>query len=613
MSPQDFLANFHEIANAPGGVARLREVVLHLAINGSLIDPISTKETGAALLSDVRRQCLEAGSKDYGVVGRDEEPFPLPSHWCWVRMGNLALSSDSGWSPQCESTPRRGSQWGVLKVSAVSWGKFAPEENKALPSGMAPRTECEVKVGDFLLSRANTEDLVAKSVVVESTPPHLMMSDKIVRFTFSDKVDKRFINLAHSSAHVRAHYAHNASGTSSSMKNVGRNVMCIAPIPLPPLAEQKRIVAKVDELMALCDALEAQQQERDRLFPRLSHATHTRLTDSPSQPHLDSLFTDLGSVSTEDMRKAILEMVVTGAFSSSTQVRVVKLGDVITLISGQHLLADEQNDQLKGIPYITGPADFGPISPEPKRWTETPKAIAEPGDIVITVKGAGVGKTNLVVKEPLAISRQLMAVRISDPDVNAEFIHLVLKNAAAHFQSLMTGIAIPGIGRRDVLELQTSLPPHSEQRRIVAKVDGVMALVDNLEARQQEKSRLAEAFAKACVSAITGTRIETEQKMKAPATELISCIRAGKTPPSDGSAPLADLVAQGGGELQAKTLWLQSGLEIDAFYQQLKVELAGGWIIPQPAEVRVVEEKAPASNDEKKVVFVTKKPKRKLG
>jgi type I restriction enzyme S subunit len=145
-----------------------------------------------------------------------------------------------------------------LKVSAVSWGVFKPDENKALPPGMASRPECEVKAGDFLLSRANTEELVARSVVVDQTPPHLMMSDKIVRFTFPEEIERAFINLANTSDPSRAYYARNASGTSSSMKNIGREVMCNLPIPLPPLAEQRRIVAKVEQLMSLVDELETQ-------------------------------------------------------------------------------------------------------------------------------------------------------------------------------------------------------------------------------------------------------------------------------------------------------------------------------------------------------------------
>jgi type I restriction enzyme S subunit len=194
--------------------------------------------------------------------------------------------SDSGWSPQCLPEARSGTDWGVLKVSAVSWGVFKPEENKALPPEMTSRPDCEVKTGDFLLSRANTEELVARSVVVDQTPPRLMMSDKIVRFTFPDEIDRAFINIANTSNSSRDYYARNASGTSSSMKNIGREVMCNLPIPLPPLAEQKRIVAKVEQLMALVDALETQLAASRATAANLLSVLVAELSGSPQNSQI---------------------------------------------------------------------------------------------------------------------------------------------------------------------------------------------------------------------------------------------------------------------------------------------------------------------------------------
>ena len=104
------------------------------------------------------------------------------------------------------------------------------------------------------------------------------------------------------------------------------------------------------------------------------------------------------------------------------------LGDVIELISGQHLLSHEQNYEGRGVPYLTGPSDFGGKSPVPSRWTEQPKVIAQPGDILITVKGSGVGKTNTLIDQPTAISRQLMAVRVFDAEPDTRSNTLALKS-----------------------------------------------------------------------------------------------------------------------------------------------------------------------------------------
>ncbi len=156
----------------------------------------------------------------------------------------------------CEKRPKERNEWGVLKISAVSWNVFNPSENKALPSDLSPRPDYEVKSDDFLMSRANTSELVGKSVIVKNTPPNLMINDKVLRLFFSSFAHKKFYNLFNNSQVARFYYAKEASGTSSSMKNISREVIYNMPVPLPPLAEQKRIVEKVEQLMGLCDELE---------------------------------------------------------------------------------------------------------------------------------------------------------------------------------------------------------------------------------------------------------------------------------------------------------------------------------------------------------------------
>lgn len=263
-SAWDFIQqHFGELYSVKANVAELRKAILQLAVMGRLVPQDPTDQPASELLKEIdaeKQRLVKAGKikphKPLPTIKPEEVPYQLPQGWEWVRLGNVALSSESGWSPQCNSEPRTGNQWGVLKVSAVSWGAFNPNENKALPILAQPRPECEVQSGDFLISRANTDELVARSVIVGNTPPCLMLSDKIVRFNLSSHVNKFFINHVNGANSSRAHYTKNASGTSSSMKNVSRETMSLLPVPLAPIAEQCRIVARIDQLMALCDTLE---------------------------------------------------------------------------------------------------------------------------------------------------------------------------------------------------------------------------------------------------------------------------------------------------------------------------------------------------------------------
>ncbi len=265
---QRFAEHFDTLFTTESSVNALKQTILQLAVMGKLVPQDPDDEPASELLKRIARErtrmeaegtCKE--SRPALPVGEDEQWHEVPKNWQWSRLGQLVLKSGAGWSPTCELRPRENDEWGVLKVSAVSWGVFDSDQNKALPSTVQPRAEFEVVTGDFLVSRANTAELVARSVVVEDCPSRLMLSDKIVRLTLSNLTNARFINLANSCCGARNYYAAVAGGTSASMKNVSREQILNLLIPIPPLAEQNRIVAKVDELIALCDRLKADLAE----------------------------------------------------------------------------------------------------------------------------------------------------------------------------------------------------------------------------------------------------------------------------------------------------------------------------------------------------------------
>lgn len=165
------------------------------------------------------------------------------------------------------------------------------------------------------------------------------------------------------------------------------------------------------------------------------------------------------------------------------------LGDVCQLIYGQHIDAKDYNTEARGIGYLTGPSDFGLLNPIITKWTEHPKIKANRGDALITVKGSGVGKVNLLDEDEVAISRQLMAIRAFAAE--PRFVYAFLCSLFDHFQSLSTGAAIPGISREQVLGLAIPCPPLPEQRRIVALLDEAFAGLATAKANVERSLRNA--------------------------------------------------------------------------------------------------------------------------
>ena len=148
--------------------------------------------------------------------------------------------------------------------------------------------------------------------------------------------------------------------------------------------------------------------------------------------------------------------------------RRVRIGDVVTVLPGQHILEADYVQHKCGIGYITGPADFGYEKPLITKWTEKPKATCEPIDVLVTVKGAGVGKINLAPDEKAAIGRQLMAIRPDLDTLNLRFLFYFLRSCIQHFQDTATGSTVPGLDRDSIESLCMPLPPLDEQKRIVA-------------------------------------------------------------------------------------------------------------------------------------------------
>ncbi|HCY39794.1 MAG TPA: hypothetical protein DHV48_00280 [Prolixibacteraceae bacterium] len=245
-------------------VKKLRQQLLQDAVQGKLVPQNPTDEPASELLKKIKaeKQKLIAEGKlkkekELPDIKTEEIPFEIPEGWVWCRLGDLSLFSEAGSSFKCEEIPVSNCEWGVIKVSAVSWDVFLEDKNKVYSKTQPDDTKAQINVGDFLISRANTSELVGKSVVVKSISKNLLLSDKTIRFKFSNFVSTDYVHLCNNyTKYARDYYALMGTGSSPSMKNITREHMRNLLIPLPPLSEQTRIVQKLDELMRYCDDLE---------------------------------------------------------------------------------------------------------------------------------------------------------------------------------------------------------------------------------------------------------------------------------------------------------------------------------------------------------------------
>ena len=165
----------------------------------------------------------------------------MPDCWRLSVLGEVLEDIEAGWSPKCEGRPAEEGEWGVLKVSSVSGGRFKQHENKALSEGLEPRPEIEVADGDVLLARASGAlDLVGRSVFVHGSRPRLMLSDKTLRLRVRKTVIRPvFLNLLLNEDGIRQQVLMRTTG--SHMRNVSQRALRRVPVPLPSLEEQEEI------------------------------------------------------------------------------------------------------------------------------------------------------------------------------------------------------------------------------------------------------------------------------------------------------------------------------------------------------------------------------------
>ena len=245
------------------------------------LPPIAEQKRIAAILDKaeelrgLRRKAL--GELDAIVQSIFLEMFGDPAtnlkKWKKVPFNDLLTAIESGRSPNCLDRSVEGSEWGVLKLGAVTWCDYRPSENKALPSTEEPDFALEVKPGDLLFTRKNTYELVAACALVRSTPPRLLLPDLIFRFRLKSDalVNSVFLHQLLINPAKRREIQKLASGSASSMPNISKSKLQVTLIEVPPIELQQEFARRVEAIEQLKTIHRESLAHLDTLFASLQH------------------------------------------------------------------------------------------------------------------------------------------------------------------------------------------------------------------------------------------------------------------------------------------------------------------------------------------------------
>ncbi|WP_071606412.1 restriction endonuclease subunit S [Luteipulveratus halotolerans] len=190
--------------------------------------------------------------------------------WRTERFRDVVPVIGNGTSPNCEARPAGENEWGVLKLGAVTYGDFRAAENKAFLGELGAMASNEVHVGDVLMTRKNTRDLVGAVAVVDEVRPRLLLPDLIFRLDIDrTQLDSRYFQTLMMTPSKRSQVRNLSSGSAASMPNISKARLANLPIEVPPLPLQKDFAARSEAINDSQKALARVLAADDALFASL--------------------------------------------------------------------------------------------------------------------------------------------------------------------------------------------------------------------------------------------------------------------------------------------------------------------------------------------------------
>lgn len=483
MRLETFFEKFELFASAPNAVGKMRELVLRLAFSGRL------------------------SGNNFGNDG-------LPEGWEARTIDSICASITPGFA--CSRSHQVADGHIHLRTHNISTlGTLNFDLLVRIDPKMVDPQKSSIRRGDILFNNTNSQELVGKTCLVDQDYD-FGFSNHITRLRLQDDVFPGFVAFYLTFLRNSGYFSQLCTRWINQAA-VNTDTLKKQTIPLPPLAEQKRIVAKVDELMALCDRLEAQQRERATRHAALARASLARFAAAPTPANLDFLFHNAYAVAPADLRKTILTLAVQGKLVYfDTENRTQTVGDHVEFLNGYAFKSEWFKSE--GIRLCRN-ANVGhgilewrdTAFVDPKVADEFNRFALSEGDVVLSLDRPLITTGLKVARIRKADLPCLLLQRVAKPipkhgQLDIQYFLLWL-NSPEFVNSIDPGRSngIPHISTRQVKNLPFVMPPLAEQRRIVAKVDQLMALVDRLETQLSTSRAVAEKVMEAVVAELTAS------------------------------------------------------------------------------------------------------------
>ena len=506
---------------------KLRQKLLDLAIRGKLVPQDPNDESASELLSRIHEEKLamvergELKPKDvkndtviyFGSDGlpyekrvdsegkakciESEIPFELPEGWSWARVASISDEPSYGTSKKSdiEGTVPVLRMGNITRVGTIDYSDLV------YTSDADDIAKYDLHPGDLIFNRTNSREWVGKVAYYDGSIPAIY-AGYLIRFR-AILINPTYINYAMCTQYER-NWCASVKTDGVNQSNINARKLKSFLIPVPPLAEQRRIVDALDKYLALVDGIERDRADLDDLLAQLKSkvldlAVRGELVehdpgDEPASELLSRIreeklaMVGRGELKPKDVKND------TVIFTGSDGLRYEKTADgkgeakciedaipfeipegwswsrlnnIVQLTSGVDLTKTEYNADHKGIPYITGASNFENSYLIENRWTETPKRISNKGELLFTCKGT-VGEMAINRFEAAHIARQVMSIK-PNRELFLPYLEMTLSWYVESIKSRAKGL-IPGIERTTLLSILVPVPPLAEQRHIVETI-----------------------------------------------------------------------------------------------------------------------------------------------